>query len=476
VSAPALRAPARSWPVARRYLGLLARGRAWWAYLLTPCIAFLAAGSSRGFGELAFIVPFMSLLPPIQGGLAGNRGPLEHALPIGRVRDDLLWVGCGAAWAAVVLALAVALTTTRVAPYPGGYPLLLFATGMGYYLVGAAAWLAASETGSALVLFCMLASVPLVQQSERLAHLLALREAPSSGEALALAVAAALWLAVGAAAVALAATAPRRLPPGPAGWARRSLPRLPSRKPRELPAGALRRPPPLGLVLWREVVLQWKQMAWRVALTLYVVLWLTPAMGGQPAIVAQASAHGLFALTVGWPALVWVGERTRHGGAAPLPVGMTVQRLVRVAAGAVWMEVAVLAALAARAAGVGAWGSVGGSPEAVAGIAVCALVLYLLGSVGPLLLRVHRSEGGWMFAWFSFLLLALIFAMPGRTNRVLAPSSVLVAFFGPRPAPWLPAALLWGAVLAGLVWAAAAGGAARERGGPWSPAHAGRAA
>ncbi|HEU0077682.1 MAG TPA: hypothetical protein VFQ76_08550, partial [Longimicrobiaceae bacterium] len=165
MSAPALRAPAQVGPVARRYLRLLAGRRAAWAYLLTPCIAVLASGNSRGFEGLALFVPFMALLPPIQGGTPGKRGPLEHALPIGRVRDDLLWVGCGAAWAAVALALAVGLTTALLAAGPrvlaagsGGYSLLLFAVGLGYYLFGAAVWLAGSEAGFGLALLCAFAS------------------------------------------------------------------------------------------------------------------------------------------------------------------------------------------------------------------------------------------------------------------------------------------------------------------------------
>lgn len=487
MSAPVLRAPARSWPVARSYLGLLAARRAAWVCMATPCILFMAAGHPWGFRGVAFLFPFLPLLAQVQGIQPGRRGPLEPALPIGCVRSDLLWTGCGAAWAATVLALAVGLTSALVAAGYGGpdggsgwYPLLLLAVGLGYYLFGAAVWLGFTRP-LFLVIMAALVSAPVLHPPARLVRLLALRIAPSPSEALGLVGPAALWLAAGAAAVGLAAITPTWDPSGLARRARtalrrlpRSRPGLPAGKPRTLSAGARRRTPPLSLVLWREIVLFRVRMAW-LACTLCIVLWLVPAMVGDSGARAYVSASVLYTYALLWPSMVWlVGKGSRRGGTAPLPVGMAAQRLVRVAAGAVWLEAAVLAALAARAAGVGARGGVGGSPESAVGIAACSLVLYLLGSVPPVLAREH---GGWRGAWFGFLLcLAAPFAMRGEAHGIFAPGSVLQAFYTPRPGPWLPAALLWGAVFAGLVWAAAAGGAARERSGPLTPAHAGRGA
>lgn len=489
MSAPALRAPARSWPVARRYLSLLARRRAAWVCVATPGIFFMAAGGNPwGFRGVAFLFPFLPLLPQIQWKQPGQRGPLEPALPIGRVRSDLLWVGCGAAWAATVLALVVGLTAALVAAGYGGpdggsglYPFLLFAVGLGYYLFGAAFWLGLTRPLS-LVIMVALASATGMHPPARLERLLALRIAPSPGEALGLVGPAALWLAAGAAAVGLAVSMPTWDPSGLARQTRaalrrvpRSRPALPAGKPRTLSAGGRRRTPPLGLVLWREIVLFRARMTWLVASALCIVLWLVPGMVGGLGPMAHTSASVLFAYALSWSYMVWLmGMASTRGGTAPLPVGMAAQRLVRVAAGAVWLEVTVLAALAARAAGVGAWGEVGGTPEAAVGIAICALILYLLGSVGTVLAR--RPGAGWMPAWFFFLMLgAFPLAMLDRAHSPLALGSVL-SVFGPRPEPWLPAALLWGTVLAGLVWAAAARSAARERGRPWLPARAGKAA
>jgi hypothetical protein len=489
VSAPALRAPARSWPVARSYLSLLAGRRAAWVCVAvaTPGIFFMAGGNPWGFRGVAFLFPFLPVLPQIQWKQPGQRGPLEPALPIGRVRNDLLWVGCGAAWAATVLALIVGLTAALVAAGYGGpdggsglYPFLLFAVGLGYYLFGAAFWLSLTRPLS-LVIMVALASATGMHPPARLERLLALRIAPTPGEALGLVGPAALWLAAGAAAVGLAVSMPTWDPSGLVRRGRaalrrvpRSRPGLPAGKPRTLSAGARRQPPPLGLVLWREIVLFRRRMTWLVASALCIVLWLVPGMVGDSGPMAHTSASVLFAYALSWSNMVWLmGRVSTRGGTVPLPVGMAAQRLVRVAAGAVWLEVTVLAALAARAAGVGEWGEVGGSPEAAVGIASCALVLYLLGSVGTVLAR--RPGGGWMLAWFFLILGVFPLVMSYRGHSLLAPGSVL-SVFGPRPEPWLPAAMLWGTVLAALVWAAAARGAARERGRPWSPARAGKAA
>lgn len=481
MSAPALRAPARSWPVARSYLSLLARRRAAWVCVATPCIIFLV-GNPWGFRGVAFLFPFFPLLPQVQWKQRGRRGPLEPALPIGHVRSDLLWAGCGAAWAAAVLALAVGLTAGLAAAGYGGpdggsplYPFLLFAVGLGYYLFSAAFWLGITRPLS-LVIMAALGSATAMHPPARLERVLALRIAPSPGEALGLVGPAALWLAAGAAAVGLAVSTPTWDPSGLARRGRdalrrvpRSRPGLPAGKPRTLSAWARRRTPPLRVVLWREIVLFRAHMTWLMAFTLCIVLWLVPAIVGDSGALAHASAVALFTYALIWSGMVWVmGKAPSRGGTAPLPVGMAAQRLVRVAAGAVWLEVTVLAALAARAAGVGAWGEVGSSLEGAVAIAGSALVLYLLGSVGPLVAR--RPGAGWMLAWVFFVMLGVLaLGISDGAHSLLAPGSVL-SVLGPRPGPWLPATLLWGMVFACLAWAAAAGGATRERGGRWPSA------
>lgn len=486
----ATREPARTAEVARHYLRLLGSERSVGVFLLVGGGDVLLSMNSYGFAGLPPLLWLMAMIPLAQWGIAELRDGLDEAMPLDRVRHDLVRVACGAAWAAAALAVAIGFLALLWYPqYRGSarvtlawYPVLLLAAGATYYLLGAAAMLRGARRGFLPGAIAAIVFLPFLAPKSYMARgllLLSLREAPASGELLSWTAIQALWTAAAIAAVWLSASAPRpaplkaRVAVGRWGAARARMRRqrglLPVHAPRPARVDMPRRPAPLHRVLWREIVILRSSMAGMGALLLLVTLWANPtldAIGANPA--GAPWFLPIYCLSITWPIGVWLPlTAPLRRSVEPLPVGAVAQRLMRVAAGAVWLEVAVLLTLAGRAANVAGWiprsASLAGESGPAAGIACCALLLYLLGSV-PLLLA-HTHTLGWTLTWLCGLLVAIPIA-EGAAPHARFSFGAAMSAFGPQPGPWVGAMPLWIGIFAAVAAGAAAWGVRLERSAP----------
>ncbi|MET0396161.1 MAG: hypothetical protein ABW277_05025, partial [Longimicrobiaceae bacterium] len=204
------RPPARTAVVARHYLGMLGSGTALKGIGLAAAASlWTSTNTVEAFAGMTAWLPLMAFLPLFQWRGGGGWDP-EPALPLAGVRHDLVRVACGLAWAAATLVLPAALWSfgAWTSSYPGWYPLLMVAAGLGYYLLGSAVWLRAAHPGRVLLVVLLLA--PALWEALGLGPaawtvVYASRaELRGVGAAQGIAAAAA-WLAAGCAAVGLAA-------------------------------------------------------------------------------------------------------------------------------------------------------------------------------------------------------------------------------------------------------------------------------
>jgi hypothetical protein len=472
----ATREPATTAEVARHYLHLLGSERTARAFGLTVGLVLFSSLVAPGFAGIAAILWAMLFYPLLQWGSADRRGGLDEAMPLGQVRHHLVRAACGAAWAAAALSVSIVLVALLFyLGHPGrpGFwwvPPLLLGFGLGFYLFGMAAWLP-GETNAPLawaVSACgILPFMLLGDRWNRLERLFSLREPPASGEAWALAGAAMLWLGAGAAAAWLSASAPRWLPRLQVRYAR-AVPRKGMRGPggalplpavRPAAADAPRRPAPLHRVLWCEIVLLIPKLG-SAALLIPLLVAAPTATGGERS--THFDSVGFFftgLLPVWWPIFVWgIGSRPSRRGVEPLPVGALTQRLVRLAAGAVWLEVILLLVLAAPAAGLGAWipPLVPGNATSWAALLADALLLYLLASLPTLLWTRHQLL--LYVGWLVFLIPMLPLVHSVRPHARFSLGSALSVAAGNTEAT-----VLWAAVFTAAAVLAAAWGVAEER-------------
>ncbi|HEX9939671.1 MAG TPA: hypothetical protein VGB15_21230, partial [Longimicrobium sp.] len=249
MSAAELHAPARAGKVVWHYLRLFGRHRAVVPSLVTFFLGVSSGTNTEGFERFVGFALLMALLPLVQWGASTRRGELDHAMPLGRARHDLLWLAAGAVWAVVAMIPPLALATGLWVLGPAGRPLaqvawfppVILAAGLACYLVGAAAWLRGSTRPGLLI--CALFAMGLVMEAllgsrwARVERLLMLREAPAPGEGSALLLGAVLLVPAAGALAWLMVAAPRRRP-----RAGRAAPRLwPVRPAAQAAAGVPRR-------------------------------------------------------------------------------------------------------------------------------------------------------------------------------------------------------------------------------------------
>jgi len=473
-----LHPPARSARVARHYLALLGRHRTVVVVTLTFFLGMLSTLNSSGFLGFEGVVPLMALLPLVQWTTSVRRGEIDHAMPLDRVRHELLQVAAGAAWALLAMLLPLALVTllalqwnlfrtghpaTGIAWIP---PVLLLA-GLACYLLGAAAWLRGARSGLLLCAFYGLSLVPVALLGPRWGHverILSLDAPITPAEGVAGMVAAALAAAAAGAVVWLVAAGPRWRPRvgSRAVPARRPAPARPAGAPPA--ADARRRPARPHAVLWSELRLLRGPTLVGVAVAVACTLWLVPGIlrTQPPALHVRGFLTVVRTVAVWWPVVVWLrGRGPWRRRLEPLPVGALALRLSRVAAGAVSLEAVVLAAILAHLAGGGPRLA---APASYPGVACGALLLYLVCSFPLVLARDHVV--GWSVAWVCGMLtfgipVWTLFAPPG----VLSPGAAL-SVFSLHPVAWLPAILLWTTVVAALLVAATHGGVLGDRDGP----------
>jgi hypothetical protein len=461
VSAAAPHPPASTGRVARHYLALLGRGTGLTGIVLAVLLMLQSTVNTVNFwAGAALPLVLMFFFPLFQWRGPAHRGTLDAAVPLDGVQHDLVRVACGAAWASLTMTVPIGLLVLLASagtrkPFGGDpwwYPASLLLVGLTLYLFGSAVWLRAERAGRVLLvvfLGLMLGSDVVGMGTWGLTFPATEAELRRAGPYAWLGTAA-LWLAVAGACVWLAAAADRWLPwleDSPVGRARMAVRRALARR-ALLPAGdpaphrpdlRPRRPAPLRVVLWREVVLLRHAAILPVLLGLASVLQGRKDAGPEP----QPSTQALFFVTVSffWPLLVWMDGREDR---APLPVGDVARRLARVAAGAAWLGVVAGLVLAGEPAGV-PWTAV------LYGV----LMMYLLGSL-PVLLSVRHPIRHTLLWW-----LAVIFVSG-------------LAYQSGLPTPWDPLAdpprggwvgtLLWLAVTAVLTVTAAQIGLEEERG------------
>lgn len=477
---PALRAPARTGAVARRYLRMLKYDNVVWGLVLGMLLQW---GGEDGvaFGGVAGHLPLLFFLPLGQWSVAEGRALLDAAMPLGRVRHELVRVACGAAWASVTLvaALAVAYLLSRFDPgfpvpvdstqlvqYPGWYPLALFAAGLAWYLAGAAVLLRAERPGRVLVLLAVLfpLAVALLPAGTPEGVMLVLREpAELAGMGTAEWLGGALLPVAAACAVVLAAVCldlPRlRMPARTAARLRGALPRRAPRVPTRRPGP--RRPPSAAVVAWRHAALLRHRMAWPLFVSL-AVGWATAraALDAGPDGPGPALPGWYLTVAFFWPVLVWMDERgpvrEQHDA---LPVGTTLRRVLHAGAGAAWLLLVLLPPAAGRLAGALAAGALA-SPADVpaqlwAGVPYGVLAFYLIGTVVTVLSE-HPVRNG-------------ILVLP-----VVLVATTLVGYLSPLTAPfrdpprqsWDAAgAMSWLALIAAAALAALALAVRRDRDG-----------
>ncbi|MFL5539685.1 MAG: hypothetical protein ACJ8J0_11870 [Longimicrobiaceae bacterium] len=481
----ATRESARTAEVARHYLRLLGSERTALAFGLTVGLALLCSMATRGFEGIAATLWLMLFYPLLQWGPADRRGGLDEAMPLGKARHHLVRVACGAAWAAAALAVSVTLVAllfyTGYQGHPGTgfwwYPALILGFGLAFDLFGAAAWLRGETGGMPLTLaVCALAILPFVLLDERwsrLVRLLSLREPPAPGEAWAWIGVMMLWLAAGAAAAWLCASAARWLP-----WLQARRARAAVREGVQGPGGALplpvvrpavtdapRRPARLHRVLWREIVLLAPKLG-SAALLIALLVTMPADTDGERWTRLD---HFAFLLTgllpVWWPVAVWELGKPARRRVEPLPVGALTQRLVRLAAGAVWLELVLLLVLAAPAVGIGAWIPLldPGNASSWAGLLAGTLLLYLLASLPALLGTEHRLA--LYLGWIVFLIPVMPLMHSTLPHSRFSLGSALSAV-ARETGTWPEAMVPWTVVVTAVAVVTAAWGVANERSAP----------
>jgi hypothetical protein len=470
MSAAELHAPARAGRALWHYLRLFGRHRAVVPILVTFSLGFCSGTNTEGFEGFVGFALLMALLPLVQWGASTRRGELDHAMPLGRARHDLLWLAAGAAWAVVAMIPPLALMTALWVTGPSRllfakvvwFPLVILAAGLACYLVGAGAWLRGSTRPGLLmcVLFalCLVVEALLGSRWARVQRLLTLREAPAPGEGPALLLAAALLVAAAGALAWLMVAAPRWRPRRRFRAAPRLWPVRPAAA--RLGAGVPRRPARLHAVLWGELRLLSGLAAVAAAVA---TLWVLSAESGSGPAPGELEPWVIPVIVIAFwlPMLVWLrGRGPWRRRVEPVPVGALAMRLARVAAGAVCLELVLAAVIVVHASGAAGGLRSAGSYAAVAG---AALLAYLMSSFPQVLARDHLL--GWSVGWTGMLQMSVFQVAQLLAPGVLSPRNALLSIFH-QPDPWVPAMLLWLAVVGALlVWTAWIG-VIRDRGDP----------
>jgi hypothetical protein len=506
VSARADRLPAPTWPVAWHYVRVMTH---------TGAVLALLWGLSGAIGPFEFKPPEnmigfppmhrpfnqfpnwldLVLFLPLLHWRRGGRGELDAAVPMGAARHQLIRAGVGAAWTAVALIVAAGGHSLLVMQafdgtlngFPAWYPVSIVTTGLALYLCGTSVVLLSERAGRVLLLAYFLGRPLLAMVGEvtaPLAYTLTdVDELPSAPTFDRWLVSTALALGVSVAAVLVAATAERWLPPlerGPLGRAwRTAAHRLRWRRP--LPAGRasrggadVRRPASAATVLWREIVLLGARLRWPLLLALLAggrAFGSEMAAGSAGPVLSDEpmTFRPLFFATLFlWPMLVWLGDRdARRDVDAAVPAATMARHLARVAAGAVWLLAAVLALVAGHLGGAAAAGRLASAAEipayALPGLPLAALAMYLLGSVPAIVTRHPVRDALWFLAALQVLML-LLFTVDEWS---LSPHRLTAPFHWAGVREWsTPAALLWIPVLAALTYVAAAARTRFDRGKP----------
>jgi hypothetical protein len=283
-------------------------------------------------------------------------------------------------------------------------------------------------------------------------------------------------LALGCAAVWVAAAPGPRLPRLRPGLARRAAAAEQAGARAVAAAPGPRRPPSLARVLWSELTMVGHDAVWALALALlYGATSLQLDFEGSPGAAARhlplaGRAEGMLSLAlVGffWPLLVWMNE---HGPgrawAEAVPVETAWRRALRLLAGAAWLEAMVLVVEAGTIGGAWRAGVITSLAQVPAmlwvGFPAAVLIMYLLGSI-PLLVSVSHPVRRTVVWYFAFFLLVLPLAALTRHWRLSPAAVLLLANLMPRP-HWGEALLLWLLVVAAVaVWMLRVG-VARDRG------------
>ncbi len=511
MSPPALRAPARAVAVARHYLVLIGGAGGRWGVVAALVMTSTSFGEQDSFSGVRNVLLLALFAPLLHWRGLGRRSELDASMPFGRTGHDLLRVACGALWTAATVALSAGLamaasllgTGTRFGGYPGWYPLPAVTAGVTLYLLGSAVCLRARHPGRTLVLayfltflgflpihyFLSFFGFPSVNGGTFEWALVAAGWSSAGGlqatprEYLTGAV---TWLAVASLVVWTTASADgwlERVAASPAGrlWTalRRRLParrRPPARHPGRR-SGGVRRPAPLAPVLSREVALLGRRMAWPLFL-LAVIVWanvsgdLDPANQAPPNALSPMGFSPL-KLALFLPALVWLDARgARREYEEALPTGAATRRMLRLAAGATWLCLAVVGMVGAQAlSGVAAGkiASLSAVPARVwIGVPGAGLTLYLLGSL-PFLLAPRRLFV-WAVSWYLALpllgSLARMLQGDGPLWRLSPSAAFAPVGFAPGEAlPWEGALLLWFLLSVAAASYATVEGARRSRTG-----------
>jgi hypothetical protein len=438
---------------------------------------------------LAFFLPLVHWRDP------AHASPLDRAVPFRGVAHDLLRVACGAAWTCATVVLLIGLFDVLALfglgrGYPAWYPLPALTTALILYLLGSAVWLRAGHPGRilfaaflVLLLYSWRVLLVLVGVEGTMtlgSALRALAWSPGEGSFLGREWLRGTTLLLGgaAAAVLLSATADawtgwpaasrggtawralrlrivRRSLAAPRGWARRAA------------SGGTRRPAAGGVAFRRELALVGHRMAWPLAFALLFGWgWLLEGMGSLEVVTEGPTGEPNRFSVLGFaflvPMLVWLDERgLRPDYEEALPVDAVVRRVLRVAAGAVWLAgvgaVLLAGELAGEQAGTPAAMREAIPPRVWIGVLGATLLVYLLGSLPALLASRHPLR--WCFSWWlAFNLLGGAGAWPFSPWAALAP-------LGMSRQPWEPALALWLPLAAAATVAAAVLGTRLERAG-----------
>ena len=483
------REPASTGTVARHYLGLLARERGVSTFLLPLSVLLLGSVNRTGFSGLALLLALAFFFPLYQWR-GGGRDLLDQAMPVDFARHRRVRTACGAAWAALALAVCVALYTALMVAgwhglggFPAWYPLALFGWGMSAYLFGAAAWVRAERPGRVLtLLYCTAGTLPewLPKPWQRAvvgaADPAVLRAAPWP----AWAAACLLTLGLACAAVWLASSVgrlpsfARALPP----WLR-ARGRAAVSGPPALSSGvpsAPRRAASIAMILRREMTAVSHDARWALlAAVLIATQLMRPSIDltAEMAALPLAGRSGVLLIlpifAFCWPLLVWMDDRgPGREWAEAVPAGRVLRRALRLLAGAAWLE--LIAGVVGAGVVTGAWraGVIASPAEVPAGIwavvTLGVLIMYLVGSIPLLLSPSHpvRYTVVWLLVFLFLIAQPVIMTRGWR----FSPGAALSVVGMNPPRHWGEAMLIWLPLLLAGVTAAIAAGVARDRDGP----------
>jgi hypothetical protein len=486
MSAAAPREAAGTGAVARHYLRLLGRERGVATLLLPISLLLLGSLNATGFAGLGKVLSLAFLFPLYQWR-GGGRDPLDRAMPMDSARHRRIRVACGAAWVALGLTACVGLYTALFSlgdhaldGFPAWYPPALVGWGLAGYLFGSAAWLRAERPGRTLTLLYLIGGTamewlpgPWPGAVLGLAEPAQFRATPWPVWA----AACLLTLALACAAVWVAALPGRLLPRlrlTLSPWLR-ARGEVPANRPAaSFPAGP-RRAASFARVLRWELSSVSHDARWALLLAVPVAM---QAMGPEiesslPAVArlplaGRAGTLLVFPLVAFfWPLLVWMDARgAGREWAEAVPTGTVRRRLLRLLAGAAWLELVGLVVGAGVVAG--AWrAGVIASPASVpvaiwAGFPLGVLMMYLLGSV-PLLLSPNHPVR-YTVVWYLFFLMfaqPLMFAKEWR----FSPGAALSVLALSPPRHWGEAMLVWLPLIAAVAVGAVAAGVAHDRDG-----------